>query len=181
MFLRVLKQKREELRNKNEGFTLVELIVVIVILAILIGVTIGGIYMYVGQSRTSTDTNNASAITSTLSTMAADQNIYDAAGKGDAVYHINWKNSISSSEIASKIEGTDASGSDGKNAIASYMSKVLTNGLPKAQSGNEFSLYIVLVQHDGSSDGSANVYVNCTANGEANPFATSVPTSASGD
>lgn len=35
------------IRRGNKGFTLVELIVVIVILAILVGVTIGGIYMYV--------------------------------------------------------------------------------------------------------------------------------------
>lgn len=32
-------------KNKNKGFSLVELIVVIVILAILVGVTIGGIYV----------------------------------------------------------------------------------------------------------------------------------------
>ena len=36
-------------KNSNKGFTLVELIVVIVILAILIGVTIDGIYQYVNQ------------------------------------------------------------------------------------------------------------------------------------
>lgn len=32
-------------KQANKGFTLVELIVVIVILAILVGVTIGGIYI----------------------------------------------------------------------------------------------------------------------------------------
>ena len=32
-------------KQSNKGFTLVELIVVIVILAILVGVTIGGIYI----------------------------------------------------------------------------------------------------------------------------------------
>lgn len=32
-------------KKKNKGFTLVELIVVIVILAILVGVTVGGIYI----------------------------------------------------------------------------------------------------------------------------------------
>ena len=55
--------------SNNKGFTLVELIVVIVILAILIGVTIGGIYMYVGQSRVATDEGNASSISCTRKTI----------------------------------------------------------------------------------------------------------------
>ena len=45
-------------KNKNKGFSLVELVVVIVILAILIGVTIGGIYAYVNKARTNTDIQN---------------------------------------------------------------------------------------------------------------------------
>lgn len=53
-------------KRDNEGFTLVELIVVIVILAILIGVTIGGITSYVNRARRNTDINNASSIENTL-------------------------------------------------------------------------------------------------------------------
>ena len=48
--------------KKNNGFTLIELIVVIVIMAILIGVTIGGIYMYVGKAKLNTDINNAANV-----------------------------------------------------------------------------------------------------------------------
>ena len=44
--------------KKNNGFTLVELIVAIVIIAILIGVSIGGIYTYIGQARKNTDIYN---------------------------------------------------------------------------------------------------------------------------
>ena len=52
--------------NKNKGFSLVELVVVIVILAILIGVTIGGIYQYVNKARINTDMYNAKVIQDTV-------------------------------------------------------------------------------------------------------------------
>ena len=54
----VIRRKLPMKTNKrnDKGFTLVELIVVIVILAILIGVTIGGVTGYVKQARKNTDT-----------------------------------------------------------------------------------------------------------------------------
>ena len=54
------------IRRGNKGFTLVELIVVIVILAILVGVTIGGIYMYVGKAKRNKDIQTAKMIEDTL-------------------------------------------------------------------------------------------------------------------
>ena len=53
-------------RNKDTGLSLVALIVVIVILAILIGVTIGGIYQYVHKARINTDIHNAQKIKTAL-------------------------------------------------------------------------------------------------------------------
>lgn len=77
--LSAMLEKRMKKGDKNKGFTLVELIVVIVILAILVGVTIGGVYAYVGKSRINTDINNASSITSTLSVVTT---IADAKPSG---------------------------------------------------------------------------------------------------
>lgn len=54
------------MKERNKGFSLVELIVVIVILAILVGVTIGGIYAYVNKARVNTDLNNANQIQTAL-------------------------------------------------------------------------------------------------------------------
>ena len=67
------------MRKRNSGFTLVELIVVIVILAILVGVTIGGIYMYVGKARVNTDINNAVTMEETISLIQTDEDLYKAS------------------------------------------------------------------------------------------------------
>lgn len=58
-------RKYKKLRSNN-GFTLVELIVVIVILAILIGVSIGGIYSWVNKARQNTDIKNTDTIEKAL-------------------------------------------------------------------------------------------------------------------
>lgn len=51
------------MKNKdNKGFTVMELIIVIVIIAILVGVTITGIMAYVNQARLNTDLSNASEL-----------------------------------------------------------------------------------------------------------------------
>ena len=94
---------KEKSKKENKGFTLVELIVVIVILAILIGVTLGGIYQYVNKARINTDIHNAQEIKTALgidffnspkfnkngpdmSAAKTDLSIND----GDVVYVIHW-------------------------------------------------------------------------------------------
>lgn len=62
-------------KRKNKGFTLVELIVVIVILSILVGVTLGGIYTYVNKAKLNTDINNANNIYSAMQVLLADDQL----------------------------------------------------------------------------------------------------------
>ena len=78
--------------KRNDGFTLVELIVVIVILAILIGVTIGGIYRYVGQARINTDINNASTVDEVMSVAQTDEELYALSQELPSIknYYIEW-------------------------------------------------------------------------------------------
>lgn len=103
---------KEKSQKENKGFTLVELIVVIVILAILIGVTIGGIYQYVNKARINTDIHNAQEIKTALGVDFINGDFFNSpkfvipfeksgcdmsAAKtdlsindGDAVYVIHW-------------------------------------------------------------------------------------------
>lgn len=79
--------------KEDKGFTLVELIVVIVILAILIGVTIGGIYQYVNKARVNTDINNASTIESGLASIATDKEVFNLLDNGDA-FLLGWNKEL---------------------------------------------------------------------------------------
>lgn len=138
-------------RKENKGFTLVELIVVIVILAILIGVTIGGVYSYVNKSRINTDINNANSIQSVCATLGTNKNIIKS-NKGSTVT-IEWTDAVAASDI--KVEGTDASGK-----IATEVGKLLTDGLPAAKVADKFVL-TVGVDPDG------NATVTCVAQDSA--------------
>ena len=59
-------------KTNNKGFSLVELIIVIAIMAILVGVLAPQFMKYVERSRNSADVQNASAITSAIQVHAAD-------------------------------------------------------------------------------------------------------------
>ncbi len=67
-----LREVREEKKLDNKGFSLVELIIVIAIMAVLIGVLAPQYLKYVERSRQSADIDNVDAIIGAVVTYSAD-------------------------------------------------------------------------------------------------------------
>lgn len=61
-------EQRKDKKNDHKGFSLVELIIVIAIMAILVAVLAPQFLQYVSKSRNSTDAQNATAIATALQT-----------------------------------------------------------------------------------------------------------------
>ena len=71
--------------NKNKGFSLVELIVVVAIMAVLVGILAPAYLSYVEKTRRGTDENMAEEVRHTIEISAADICVYDEL-KGGATF-----------------------------------------------------------------------------------------------
>ena len=145
--------------KENKGFTLVELIVVIVILAILIGVTIGGIYMYVGQARVNTDINNDSAIETACSTMNTNPVISTWANisstKGQYIFYESGENGASCYLEASGGTLDNSATQEVLDALYDEIASKLPDGkMPASQTKHQYKITV-------TSNGDGTVKVDC--------------------
>lgn len=98
-----MKEMRKEKMN-NKGFSLVELIIVIAIMAILIVVLAPQYLKYVEKSRNSTDVSNATEMVTAMQVYAADPDVAaaDAFPVGDFTITVNSTGTTSSIDACKK-------------------------------------------------------------------------------
>jgi type IV pilus assembly protein PilA len=83
--------KREVMKN-NKGFSLVELIVVIAIMAVLMAVLAPALLRYVEKSRIQSDDSTAAEVKNALEIALSDDEIYDAIAGSTADVVVTYSN-----------------------------------------------------------------------------------------
>jgi type IV pilus assembly protein PilA len=109
--------------KNNKGFSLVELIIVIAIMAILAGALAPALIKYIAKSRRSTDVSNAQTIATAVTNALSVEDAYDSAKKG-TTYEIG---------NTAKYTGSDAFTDEVADQLGTSVYK------PKYEKGAKFS------------------------------------------
>lgn len=133
--------KRETKRRNNKGFSLVELIIVIAIMAILAGILAPQFIKYIKKSRISTDIQNAQQIATALSAEFADTERTTAVGTAAAPIEV-------ATDGATKWDGDTAADSKSRSQ------KDVLGGVPKVKAASAYKF-----AYEVSDAGVVTVYV----------------------
>lgn len=134
-----MNKKQKSLTNK--GFSLVELIIVIAIMAVLIGVLAPQYLKYVERSRESSDLTNYQEIMSALQVYASDTTASPALGTGTVVCEKGSATTTTGDGVAAALKAAsitpaNLSMKSTKYGTATITVGVDTNGVPTFSTNN---------------------------------------------
>ena len=122
--------------RKNKGFSLVELIIVIAIMAILVGVMAPQLIKYIEKSKVSSDTQLAGTVQTALVTALADPQVNDAS-----TYNNEFNNIVNAVDVGTALNQT-AIGSAMKENLGVTGQTELSSSL-KSYNAKSISLQVI--------------------------------------
>ena len=114
------------MKKTNKGFSMVELIIVIAIMAILAGALAPTLIKYINKSRLSTDIQTGQTIATSITAALAVENAYDVAqdSSGTVVYDtwLNAQGSAMQNEVKTAMGNTTPTGKSKKDVTGAAFS-----------------------------------------------------------
>ena len=143
------------MKKNNKGFSLVELIIVIAIMAILAGALAPALIKYINKSRKSTDVSNAQTLATALTTALSDENAYD-----DAVANSYGTNTFTTADIQSA-SGTGFLATVKDNLSKELKTKYDGSGVFIVEISSDYKTFTIYAK---SNDAAHEVYPSVGAN-----------------
>lgn len=149
----------KKITKNNKGFSLIELIIVIAIMAVLVAIIAPNLTKYLGSSKKNTDKKNADEIASTIQTCISDFETSQDSSGNDHGYVYN----SSSITLTWGSTGCTVSGSSNDTDFAKIINDAVTNSTESREKSGVYASGTIALK-SGSTDPAEGYKITITLN-----------------